>query len=553
MAALGKLGITGALKRPAVWNVLLLAGIRCPDGGHADVGGASPDAAALVEGGGAEEAVAKLAQHAAEVPEVPSEDMATLHSLRAELCPGTYASAAAASPAPGELDPSLQSLNNSQRLAVASALERRTTLVQGPPGTGKTHVSVGLLALWARHFKGKGTLLATSDSNIAVDNIAEGLQKAGLKVVRVGRFEKITSQLEDITLEAMTRRRRIEAAREAQEAQEGDDEEEDNSQRQQWMEDHGVKLEILRDADVICTTTISSGSELFSQLQFRAILIDEVAQATELSALVPIVARGCQRLVLVGDHRQLPPTVLSSEAKERGLAMSLFSRLAGHGLEPFFLDTQFRMHPSIASFSAAAFYGGRLKTGVPAHERPRPMGFAWPQEDSNVAFVDVPDGQEQQEGGSWNNWQEVQKLTDILVEVLSAGELSVLQVGVVTPYSSQVQWLRRHLRQELWRRLDGVVDLTGGLSGQAGQKALEIASVDAFQGREKELILFSAVRSNRTGRVGFLADCRRLNVMVTRARRGLIVVGNASTLRSDATWRAWLDWAHAVPPTSDDG
>jgi len=131
-----------------------------------------------------------------------------------------------------------------------------------------------------------------------------------------------------------------------------------------------------------------------------------------------------------------------------------------------------------------------------------------------------------------------------LASVLGQEELSVLEVGVVTPYAAQVRSLRRKLSSDLPRKLKGSeVDFTAGVAGMHGIRALEIASVDAFQGREKELIVFSAVRSNTAGRVGFLADWRRLNVMITRARRGLIVVGNVDTLRSDPNWEQWISWA----------
>merc|ERR1711933_677983 len=170
-------------------------------------------------------------------------------------------------------------------------------------------------------------------------------------------------------------------------------------------------------------------------------------------------------------------------------------------------------------------------------------GYEWPDAASGIAFVDVK-GPEQREGESRTNYMEEEVLTDILVQVLAAQELSVLDIGVVSPYSAQVRSLRQKLRQELPVRLEGAgVDLTGGLTGRRAAQALEIASVDAFHGREKELIIFSAVRSNDYGRVGFLADWRRLNVMVTRARRGLIVVGDGCTLRGDSTWARWLDCA----------
>jgi len=479
-------------------------------------------------------------------------------------------------------------LNKSQIEAVSSALGQRCTLIQGPPGTGKTHVSVRLLQTWAQKLHVR-PLLATSDSNIAVDNIAEGLQQKGIKVVRVGRPEKVTSNLEDVTLESKLKKKieEAEAAEAAKEAKDDDSNGEGEANqasdggkpgkgkgfgkagkgkkgvksdgkgakgskandawsaedaKRKRVEDYEAKMAILKEAEVICTTTIASGSGFLDTMKFGAILIDEVAQATELSAIVPLILRGAPRFVLVGDHCQLPPSVNSLEAETRGLSLSLFGRLAAQGLEPRFLDTQYRMHPAIADFSCKEFYYGKLKTGVPAADRPPPEGFPWPQ-DSGIAFINV-DGRESRDGESRSNEAETRQLAQVLANILAEKELSVLEVGVVSPYSAQVRMLRQVLRRELPHHLRGKdVDLTGGLEGKRGARALEIASVDAFQGREKELIIFSAVRSNRHGSVGFLADWRRLNVMITRARRGLIVLGNFDTLRNDPTWEKWLSWA----------
>eukprot|EP00930_Biecheleria_cincta_P034433 TRINITY_DN23803_c0_g1_i1.p1 TRINITY_DN23803_c0_g1~~TRINITY_DN23803_c0_g1_i1.p1 ORF type:complete len:802 (-),score=143.35 TRINITY_DN23803_c0_g1_i1:84-2489(-) len=442
-------------------------------------------------------------------------------------------------------------LNPSQCAAVAAAAGRRMTLIQGPPGTGKTTTSVRLLSFWAR--QKQRPLLATSDSNIAVDNIAEGLQALGVKVVRVGRPEKVTSNLEDATLESLLRQRldgdkgKGSKGKDSSKGSKGkgkqDAKDFEESAKQRRVDEFEAKMAILRDADVICTTTIAAGSDFLHLLKLKAILIDEVAQATELSAIVPIVLRGADKLVLVGDHCQLPPSICSLEAETRGLSLSLFTRMATQGIEPYFLDTQFRMHPMIAAFSARQFYHGKLKTGVASHERPPPQGFDWPQSDSGIAFVHV-DSFEKKDGETRANSGEVSTVSRLLVDVLKSKELTVLDIGIVTPYAGQVRALRQALRRELPYKLQGTgVDLTGGLEGKRAARALEIASVDAFQGREKELIIFSAVRSNRHGQVGFLADWRRLNVMITRARRGLIIVGNTDTLRADTNWASWLDWA----------
>mmetsp|Transcript_81787 Transcript_81787/g.189995 ORF Transcript_81787/g.189995 Transcript_81787/m.189995 type:complete len:542 (-) Transcript_81787:116-1741(-) len=304
---------------------------------------------------------------------------------------------------------------------------------------------------------------------------------------------------------------------------------EQEGHEQEWKkraQDFEMQMKILQSAEVICTTTISAGGDFLQKFHFAGALIDEVAQATELSAIVPVVLRGAKRVVFVGDDCQLPPGVRSQEAQLRGLSMSVYSRLrSAGGVKPFFLDTQYRSHPLLAEFSAKEIYQGALHSGISAESRPMPKGFNWPNPDVPVAFLDSDPFEEQKEGESRANQNEANWLAQIVHAALhgeGSGGLEAEGIGVVTPYSAQVQLLRKLLAHE--------------------GPALEIASIDAFQGREKELILFSAVRANTAGRVGFLADWRRLNVMLTRARCGLIVVGSASTLRNDEHWRRWLEW-----------
>eukprot|EP00928_Gymnodinium_smaydae_P099820 TRINITY_DN9638_c0_g1_i1.p1 TRINITY_DN9638_c0_g1~~TRINITY_DN9638_c0_g1_i1.p1 ORF type:complete len:1408 (-),score=265.01 TRINITY_DN9638_c0_g1_i1:59-4282(-) len=494
-------------------------------------------------------------------------------------------------------------LNDSQKNAVQEAMVRRCTIVQGPPGTGKTHVSVKVIAGWVKTL-GVKPLLATSDSNVAVDNIAEGLYLAGVKVARVGRPEKVRGHLEEITLESMFDRekeRKMQAEEERRRAQEEEEEErraaeeedymdegfdiaddglelegefdyeadaqaeresihdehsdaeierksdkgrgkvgkgkakgkdldrEHDRKRQQRREDFEMRMAILSDVDVICATTISAGSDFLSRFNFHGILIDEVAQSTEASSIVPIVTRGAKQLVLVGDHCQLPPAVISREAELRGYSLSVYSRLMDGGIEPHFLDTQYRSHPRIVEFSARCFYQGALRSGVRGSSRPPLAGIPWPNPNVPVAFFEVGE-EESVEGESKANHAEAERIKDLLLDVLDQGELTLSDIGVVTPYMAQVRLLRRSLRQALPQ--DTVA------------RDLEIASVDNFQGREKELIIFSAVRSNRRGNVGFLADWRRLNVMLTRARRGLVVFGAARTLRNDCHWQQWLEWCY---------
>jgi len=230
----------------------------------------------------------------------------------------------------------------------------------------------------------------------------------------------------------------------------------------------------------------------------------------------------------VGDQCQLPPTVQSTEAEERGLSLSLYSRMVdGGGVMPFLLDTQYRSHPLIAEFSARTFYAGRLKSGVKAEDRKPPRGLPYCRDGCPIGFVDVT-GEEATEGESKLNPSEAEMIVRLVQDCFYQRELEITEIGVVTPYVAQVRLLKRMIKNIIPEGAD--------------PELLEVASVDNFQGREKDLIVFSAVRSNRTGVVGFLADWRRLNVMLTRARRGLIIVGNSRTLRSDEHWSKWMDF-----------
>ncbi len=400
------------------------------------------------------------------------------------------ASAEAVGAARAELD-GMASLNESQRRAASACMDQRLTLVQGPPGTGKTTVAVQVVRLWVSTLRIK-PVLVSADSNVAVDNMGVALLAAGLNVVRLGRPDAICAELH---------------AR---------------------MPDALGGNEAIGEADVVLATCVGSGGDSISRHAFAAVLIDEVAQSTEPSTIIP-VTRGCRQLVLVGDHKQLRPTVLSDDAARRGLSLSLFERLLGHGLAPHLLDTQYRMHPSLAEFASKAFYRGRLASGVGADARPRLAGFRWPSESTALALVPSSAAEEGSGSSSKRNPGEADAVVAIVAAVLGAGELSPSQLGVVTPYAAQVSLIRN--------RLFAVAGLPA-----AAARHIEVKSVDGFQGREKELIVFSAVRAGRGGSLGFVSDARRLNVMLTRARRGLIVVGEPRTLVRSRHWADWLQW-----------
>lgn len=408
----------------------------------------------------------------------------------------------------------LEGLNESQRLAVEGAATNRLTLVQGPPGTGKTAVAIRILQHWARlsAVSERGNpILATSDSNIAVDNLVEGCANVGLRVVRLGRPEAIRPELLRYCVDR---------------PQTNNSNSYSNSSSGQAFKE---KLKAIKNAEVICCTCIGSGSEILDNMTFERVLVDEATQATEPAVLVPL-ARGCRQLVLVGDHCQLPPTVLSTRAEEEGLGVPLFSRMVACGVPPFMLDTQYRMHPSIAMFPSDLFYGGKLRNGVSPPERRPLAGFPWPREEFPVAFLPVNQGIEMDDGVSKLNEAEAAAACDAVAALLSGGQCSVSDIAVVTPYAAQVRLIRRMTRKLVQR-----------------PPYVEVSSTDGFQGREKEAVVFSAVRSNDYGAVGFVSDWRRVNVSFTRARRALIVIGNDITLRrgDPDTWMPWLAWADA--------
>lgn len=274
-------------------------------------------------------------------------------------------------------------------------------------------------------------------------------------------------------------------------------------------------------AEVVCSTITGCGSQAFADRTFELILMDEASQATEPRALIAISRLAKEgRLVLVGDQQQLPPVCLSRRAKTLGLGFSLFDRLLRYpSMLPALLNLQYRMHPLLSRWPSETFYGGRLLDGITGLQRPPVPGFNWPAAGC-LAFVEAAGPEEvSPDGCSRVNREESALICSIVSQLVRY--MPPQDMGVISPYRAQVRLL------------------AGELSGTGG---LEVRTVDGYQGREKALIIISCVRSNPEGKLGFLADPRRLNVALTRAKRGLIVVGNSATLRCDKHWRSWLQF-----------
>lgn len=286
-----------------------------------------------------------------------------------------------------------------------------------------------------------------------------------------------------------------------------------------------IQQGIIDGAHVICATLSGSGHDMFQNLsiEFETVIIDEAAQSIELSALIPL-KYGCSRCILVGDPKQLPPTVLSKEASRFQYEQSLFVRMqANHPKDVHLLDVQYRMHPEISRFPRAAFYDDKLSDGPDmAKLRNRP----WHESVllSPYRFFDVQGlHQSASKGHSLINIAEVRvamKLYERLTTDFGEYDFSG-KIGIITPYKGQLKELKSQFASRY---------------GNSIFTAVEFNTTDAFQGRESEVIIFSCVRASNRG-IGFLADIRRMNVGLTRAKSSLWVLGNSKSLLQGEFWK----------------
>lgn len=288
-----------------------------------------------------------------------------------------------------------------------------------------------------------------------------------------------------------------------------------------------MRIALLDEAHLVCSTLSFAGASVFYRLskKFDVVVIDEAAQAVEPSTLVPLVM-GCKQVYLVGDPVQLPATVLSGRAVEHHYDMSMFKRLQIAGYPVHILNTQYRMHPDISRFPSDEFYGGKLLDGESVRrETVRP----WHELRcfGPFAFYDVIGKEETPEGSaSMVNKAEAELVLCLYIHLVQQEPAIKTKplVAVISPYKAQVKLLR---------------DLFTKALGEEGVKNVDINTIDGFQGREKDITLFSCVRSslpNQRRSIGFVADERRINVGLTRARCALLIIGNARSLASDEHW-----------------
>ncbi|KAI0277721.1 ATP dependent helicase [Russula aff. rugulosa BPL654] len=420
--------------------------------------------------------------------------------------------------------PGLPELNHSQMYAVKSVLQKPISLIQGPPGTGKTVTSASIVYHLAK--MNPGQVLVCAPSNVAVDQLTEKIHATGLKVVRLTAKsrEALDSSVAFLTLhhQVANNTTHVELQKLIQLKNE-QGELSSNDERKYKSLIRQCEKEILSVADVICCTCVGAGDPRLSKLKFKTVLIDEATQAAEPGKLSPV-----DQVVLVGDHQQLGPVIMNKKAARAGLTQSLFERLVVLSNRPIRLQVQYRMHPCLSEFPSNMFYEGTLQNGVTAPERLRKnVDFPWPVPDTPFFFYQNL-GQEEisSSGTSFLNRTEASNVEKIVTKFFKSGVVPG-QIGVVTPYEGQRSYIVNYMQYN------------GSLKKDL-YKEIEVASVDAFQGREKDYIILSCVRSNEHQGIGFLNDPRRLNVALTRAKYGVVILGNPKVLSKHPLWHYLL-------------
>ena len=448
-------------------------------------------------------------------------------------------------------------LNATQEEAVNKVLRAKdVAVVHGPPGTGKTTTLVEAIYETLRR---ENQVLVCAQSNMAVDWISEKLVDRGINVLRIGNPTRVNDKMLSFTYE-----RRFEAhpdyellwairkaIRELRTHRKRGDER--YHQKLERLKSRATELEVRINADlfgearVIASTLVGSASRLLDGQKFGTVFIDEAAQALETACWIPI--RRVSRVILAGDHCQLPPTVKSIAALKGGLGKTLMERIVENKPEVVtLLRMQYRMNEEIMRFSSDWFYGNQVESAPEVKYRsildldvpmtwmdtsPDLVGEENPEEKQSELF------REEFVGESFGRINRAEaELTLMALESYfrKIGKERILDeridVGIISPYRAQVQYLRRQLKKKEFFK--------------PYRQLISVNTVDGFQGQERDIILISLVRANDEGQIGFLRDLRRMNVAITRARMKLIILGDASTMTRHPFYKKLYEYIEAL-------
>ncbi|HYH16141.1 MAG TPA: AAA domain-containing protein [Flavisolibacter sp.] len=440
------------------------------------------------------------------------------------------------------------SLNTSQQMAVEKILTaNELAIVHGPPGTGKTTTLVQ--AIKALLEQDRQPILVVAPSNAAVDLLSEKLSTIGLNVLRIGNPARVSEEQLALSLDSKIaahpsfkeiKRLKKQAAEYRDMAQKykrsfGPAEREQrkalyaearNVQKEAERTEQYITEDLLSKAQVITATLVGANHYTIRHLRYATVVIDEAGQALEPACWIPILK--ARKVVMAGDHCQLPPTIKSEEAARGGLSKTLMEKsVALHPEAVVLLEEQYRMNEVIARFSSNEFYEGRLKAHpTVAHHQLAP-------DEAPLLFIDTAGCgyEEAWEGTSVSNPEEAAFLVkhlSLLVSHLKPlyTETSFPSIAVISPYRHQVEVLKE------------VVLNTPDLPA-----TISVNTIDSFQGQERDVVYISMVRSNTDTIIGFLSDIRRMNVAMTRARKKLVVIGDSGTLSQHGFYNDFIVYA----------
>lgn len=442
---------------------------------------------------------------------------------------------------------SLPWLNHAQEHAVSEVLRARdVAVVHGPPGTGKTTTLVEAVCEVLRR---ENQVLICAQSNMAVDWISEKLIERGVSVLRVGNPLRMTDEMLAHSYErrfsdhpdyphlwalrrqirqlyALPRRSRPASFRSKIDALR------EKASSLEWR----IRQQLFEETRAVTCTLAGSASQLLDGLHFHTLFIDEAAQALEAACWIAI--RRADRIVLAGDHQQLPPTVKCPAAARGGLSRTMMEQIVSHCPETVtLLDVQYRMNETLMTFPSRWFYGGRVKSAPEVRHRGI-LDFDVPATWIDTDYLDDA-GQEEFVGEGYGRVNKaeaeltLQVLRDYIRRIGPDRMIDErIDFGIISPYRAQVQFLRRLLRHDEELR--------------PFRQMMTVNTVDGFQGQERDVVLISLVRANDKGQIGFLGDLRRMNVAMTRARMKLIILGHAPTLCRHTFYKALFDYIRSL-------
>jgi superfamily I DNA and/or RNA helicase len=464
--------------------------------------------------------------------------------------------------------PGLNKFQNDAVKLIAAAED--VALVHGPPGTGKTTTFIQAI----RHvLQTEKQVLVCSPSNIAVDLLTERLVRQGVTVLRLGNPARVSEEVMNNTLDVkmmnhVSFKELKEYRKKAEEYFSLAKKYKRNfgfQERQQrnllfqearqllkdasTLEDY-IQWEQFEAAQVIACTPVVSSGRLMRDKKFKTVFIDEAAQALEPMSWIPISR--AERVIFAGDHCQLPPTVKSKKAEDGGLKYTLFERVVKAQPEAtVLLRTQYRMHEKIMNFSNKMFYGGKLLADESVADNLLSFDEADDLLNKPMEFIDTAGcgftEEQNPETLSISNKEEADLLLKHLGKVLAQFSVVALRlplgvttekrekklsIGIIAPYKMQTEYLRERLEEQEYFK--------------DSPHHFSVRTVDGFQGQERDIICISLTRSNDNGEIGFLADTRRMNVALTRAKKKLIVFGDSATLANHSFYKSFLEYVDEI-------